>query len=331
MRFEGLSLHNVAETAPAGWAEGGARLYRAPESVRANVNVNARERLAHPTGSELRFVPDGEVAVTLSARERTMVHPFWGEFQSREPFEIGPEPTTHTLSVPERVAKLRADADTGAFSSQVCRLRFDAWVPVAVHRVEGPRREPHPEELPDTDLLAYGTSITEGMAASAPHLTYVGHAARALGADAHNLGCSGSAFCEPAMADYLSERAFDAATLSVSVNMANRGFTVEGFRERVGYLLETVAGGNPDAPVFAVTLFPYHADAVAGDDRERAAAFRRELREAVRDVDRPNLRSVEGTDLMDATGLTGDLLHPGDAGMVSAGLGLANAVEGFSG
>ncbi len=330
MSFEDISLHNVATTAPAEWAEGGARLSRAPDAVRANVNVNARERLAHPTGSELRFVPDGEVDVTLSARAPTTVHPFWGAFQSREPFEIGPEPTTHTLSVPERVGKLRSDADTGAFAPRVCRLRFDAWVPVALHGVAGSRRAPSPEELPDTDLLAYGTSITEGMDASAPHLTYVGHTARALGADAYNLGCSGSAFCEPAMADYLAEREFDAAVLSVSVNMANRGFTLEGFRERVASLVETVAGANPETPVLAVTLFPYHADAVAGDNPERAAAFRRALREAVREAECPNLGFVEGPELMDTPGLSDDLLHPGDAGMAAAGLGLADALREFS-
>jgi len=331
MSFDGVTLHNVVETAPAAWADGGARLHRAPEGVRENVNVNARDRLAHPTGCELRFVPDGDVDVTLSARAKTTVYPFWGAFQSSEPFEIGPEPTTHTLSVPERVGKLRPDADTGAFAPEVCRLRFDAWVPVAVHGVAGARREPASGELPETDLLCYGTSITEGMAASAPHLTYVAGAARALGADAYNLGCSGSAFCEPAMADYLAEREFDAATLSVSVNMANRGFTVEGFRERVDYLLKTVADANPETPVLAVTLFPYHADAVADDNPERAAAFRRELREAVREADRPNLHLVEGPELMDTPGLTGDLLHPGDAGMISAGSGLADALDAFSG
>ena len=42
--------------------------------------------------------------------------------------------TTCEFSVPERVRKLDA-AETGAFDPRVCRLRFDAWGPVAVHDV----------------------------------------------------------------------------------------------------------------------------------------------------------------------------------------------------
>ncbi|WP_435102947.1 SGNH/GDSL hydrolase family protein [Halarchaeum sp. P4] len=326
--FPDVSLHNVAETASPDWTDGGHRLCRVPAAVGANLNVDARERLRHPTGAELRFVPessDATATVTLSAPEETVVQPFWGPFQPSEPVEIGPEPTTHEFSLPPRVRDLDPDvAAGGAFDHRVCRLRFDGWVPAAVHDVSGAVRAPTNDELPRARYLAYGTSITEGAWASAPHLSYVARTARHLGVDALNLGCSGSAFCEPAMADYIAGREdWDVATLALSVNMANRGFTLEQFRERAAALVDTVTRAHPETPVVCVTLFPYHADVVAGDDPERAADFRAALRTIVADADHQNLHIVEGADLMDATCLTSDVLHPGDDGMIQIGRALA--------
>jgi len=264
--------------------------------------------------------------VTLSAAELTTVWQFWGPFQGQEVVEIGPEPRTIELSVPDRVGRLRDDVDAGPFDPRVCRLRFGMGAPVAIHDVRGDCRPPQDEELPDRRYLAHGTSITEGADASAPHLTYVSGAARAAGVDPINIGASGSAFCEAAMAEHVAERDdWDVATLSLSVNMSNRGFTLAQFEERVDRFVATVAGANPDKPVVCVTLFPYHADAVAGDDAERARAFRRALHEAA--DGHANVALVEGPDLLDATGLTTDLLHPGDAGMASIADGLADEIE----
>ncbi|MFB6151585.1 MAG: SGNH/GDSL hydrolase family protein [Haloarculaceae archaeon] len=325
----GVELHNVVETEPADWADGGHALRRVPRSVRENVNVDARERYRHPSGSELRFVPtdDGPVEVTLSGAAPTVVYPFWGPFQPDEPVEIGPEPTTLSLSVPEQVADLRDDVPTGPFDRRVCRVRFDGWEPAAVHDVSGARRPPESGEVPDRRLLAYGTSITEGAAASARHITYTARLGRSLGADVLNLGASGSAFCEPAIGEYVAERGdWDVATLAISVNMANRGFTDEQFARRADRIVNEVAAADPDRPVVAVTLFPYHDDLVAGEDPDRAATFREAVRTAVAESPHDNLHHVSGPDLMDATGLTTDVLHPGDAGHTDIADGLADAI-----
>lgn len=329
--FPTVALHNVAETADPEWTDGGHHLRRVPAIVGQRLNVAARERMTHPTNCELRFVPetdDATVAVTLSAAERTVVRPFWGPFQGQEVHELGSSPTAVELSVPDRVPELAASVETSAFDPRVCRLRFEPWGSVAVHDVAGACRPPTDEELPDRRYLAYGTSITEGATASAGHLTYVSRVARQVGVDPVNLGASGSAFCEPAMAEYIAGRDdWDVATLSLSVNMANRGFTAAQFDERVHSFVRTVAEADPDRPVVCVSLFPYHADVVRNGDRERAAAFRSSLRSAVESCDTENAHLVDGPDLMDATGLTTDLLHPGDAGMEVIGSGLAEAIR----
>lgn len=329
--YPSVSLHNVAETVPAEWADGGDRLCRVPAAVGAELNEMARDRVRHPTGSEVRFVPadDGaEIEITLSAAEETQFRTFWGPFQPWQPTEIGPEPETYTFAVPERVTELESE-DTGRFDPRVCRIRFERRTAIAVHDVAGDCRPPTADELPDTRYLAYGTSITEGAAASALHTDYVTHVARDCGYDAVNLGCSGSAYCEAAMAEHIASREdWDLATLALSVNMANTGgFEPAEFHDRAETFVNTIAAAHPRKPIACVTLFPYFDDVIESGDADHAAAYREALRSIVADAPHENLFIVEGPDLMDVSGLAADLLHPGDAGMEALGHGLARHLE----
>lgn len=329
--YPSVSLHNVAETVAADWTDDGDRLCRMPASVGAELNANARGRVRHPTGSELRFVPlheDEGVEITLSAAERTRIRVFWGPFQPWEPTEIGPTPETHTFTVPDRLGDLAATEETGRFDPHVCRILFERVPAVALHGVTGDCRPPAPEELPDTRCLAYGTSITEGAAASAPHLNYVTHLARSLGWDMLNFGCSGSAYCESAMSEYIAGREdWDVATLALSVNMANGGFSPEEFRERADTFVNTIADAHPRKPIVCVSLFPYFADLTGTGDAEHADAYRAALGSIVAESPHSNLSLVDGSELMDVSGLTADLLHPGDAGMEDIGERLAETIE----
>jgi lysophospholipase L1-like esterase len=100
--------------------------------------------------------------------------------------------------------------------------------------VAGDCRPPAASEVPDVRYLAYGTSITEGAKATATHLNYVSRVAQRRGYDALNLGCSGSAYCEGVLAEYIARRNdWDVATFALSVNMANAAFSTAQCRERV--------------------------------------------------------------------------------------------------
>jgi len=318
--LDAVALHNVAETREI-LGYGGVRLQRVPEEVRRELNEDAAERMLVPTASEIRFVPESASArITLEAPSGYVrVQPFWGLYQG-EPFTVGHDAETFELTVPEKVTDGQAGGGCG-FAPRVCRLicsegsgmRGD-WL--LYHGIEGDVRPPDPEELPDTRLLAYGTSITEGGAASGIHLTYASQTARRLDADLLNLGCSGSAHCEPEIADYIAERDdWDAAVLSVSVNMLD--FDIEVFRERVSYFVDTVAAENPDRPVVAVSIFE---NEYGGDRSER---FREVLADAVETVDHDNLTFLSGPSISDAGGLSEDAVHPGDAGHRTIAEGLA--------
>lgn len=322
MRYDDrVDLHNVTEITETD--EDTVSLARLPEAVRETLNEKARENYRRPSGVEIRFVPAGDASVTLSCPDgEATVTPFWGPFQTARHTTIGPEPTTVEVSFPDRLADLTDDAvDHTYFDPRVCRLVLRGR-PIRLHDVEGDTRPPAADETPDRRYLAYGTSITQGAVASDYPSSYVAETARRVGADHLNLGTGGSAFCEPEMADYIAARDdWDVATLAISVNMLSVGFTAAEFRERAHYMIETVAGENPDKPVAPITLFPCHADVCRRvDGREEWEATPEEYRDALRDVveetPHDNVYLLEGPELLtDVAGLDPDLLHPSDRGM----------------
>lgn len=328
-----IEFHNVGEARQVDGVDG-YRLQRVPESVRRALNEGGAERMCHPAGVELRFVPDGPVEVTLSVEpcrdaESSTVRVAWGPLQATETYEVGPEPTTIELALPDRLSSLRPEASADlAFDPHVCRLRLPGehrGGHVYFHGAEGDLRAPTADELPDRRYLAYGTSITEGEHVSAEHLTYVNQTARRLGADPLNLGSCGTAYCDAAMADYIAARDdWDVATLAISVNMVGR-FSVEAFRERARYMVETVAGENPDKPVVPITIYTNARDVCDGaDEEDHCAAFRTALRDVVAESPHDNVHLVEGTDVLPSIeGLTTDLVHPGDYAMVTMAENLA--------
>lgn len=339
MIYENVELHNVEEVVDL--EDGGVGLRRIPESVRWHVNEGCRYKMCQPASGEIRFVTDdGNAKVTLSVAPETEDDEiraviFYGDFQHGAPIHIGGrerrtleiEPNPQLARLPKRVR------ESLIFSPDVIRIMLRGS-PVAFYGAEGRGiRPPKPDELPSRRLLTYGTSITHGANASLPHLSYAAQLARRLRADLINLGSGGSAHCEPQLADYIAARGdWDIATLALSVNMM--GFANDEFYERVAYMVKTVASADTTRPVACVTLYSYYGD--WGLETEEihkkgtSADKRQALRDAVAAADQPNLHLIEGQDiLVDIGGLTPDLIHPADNGMIQMGENLARRVETF--
>jgi len=327
MQIDGMQFHNVGELRPP--TEGGGRpIQRVPESVRTDLNEGARSRMRHPAGVELRFVPEGPVELTLSmapggSADSGTVRVFWGPIQGYDEFEIGTEPRTFEVEMPEKLSRLKASAvEDLAFDPRVCRVCLPGEHRggyTLYHGASGERRPPTDDELPDRTYLAYGTSITEGEAPLGEHLTYVSRTARRLDADLVNLGSCGTAYCDEAIADHIADRDdWDVATLSVSVNMVGT-FSAEEFRERAANLVDTVASAHPDKPIACITIFRCSRDVVEDhDEAETVEQFREELREVVAESPHDNVYLLEGPQLLPTIdGLTTDLVHPGDGAMTT--------------
>jgi hypothetical protein len=196
------------------------------------------------------------------------------------------------------------------YPEQVCRVVLQGGV-ITLTGIEGDIRPPTPEELPPV-LVSYGTSISMGAAASKPELSFTALTAAALGYSLRNLGCSGSAFCEKEMADYLAKQSGGLFLFEISVNMVGKDYTTEEFRKRAAYLIDAVAKAHPKAPVVCISILRY------GADKAEKAVLPREFRTALEEICRAtphmNVHFVDGTQLLSFEGLAKDNIHPTDAG-----------------
>lgn len=329
MIYKNVEFHN-ADAIQEG-PNGGVLLQRVPDSVRLHLNEGAQQRLLDLASGEIRFVTRGGSAkITLSGHDGELkAVPFFGLFRHGEPLTIGREPQTIELTMTDvfRGALSALEGMNMPFSPRVCRLMLRGAQP-CFHGVEGDGvRPPTPQELPDLRYLSYGTSITHGSAATWPHLAYVAQVARRLGADLLNFGVGGSCHCERELADYFAARDdWHVATLALSVNMM--GFTPAEFRDRVSYMVNTVAGSNVNRPVACLTLYRYFGDREIHPDSHgepgKADVFREILRDVVARCPHPNVYLFEGREMLaDYGGLMSDLIHPSDDGMIQMGENIA--------
>ena len=98
------------------------------------------------------------------------------------------------------------------------------------------------------------------------------------------------------------------------------------------HLIDTVAGANTARPVACITLYPFFGDWGQMDllvnAQSTADAYRQALREAVEACPHPNVHLFEGEEVLtDWSGLTGDLIHPADNGMIEMGANLARLLR----
>jgi lysophospholipase L1-like esterase len=337
MHHDGIQFHNVGEGRSIEGRDGMV-LQRVPEAVRTELNEGAQSRMRHPAGVELRFVPDGAAAVTLStlpggSASTGTVRVFWGPIQGTTEVTVGESPTRIEVSPPAKLSDLDPSAcEELAFDPRVCRIQLPGehrGGPMVYHGRDGDVRPPRADELPDRRYLAYGTSITEGEAPLGEHLTYVSQTARRLDADLLNLGSCGTAYCDSAMADHIAERDdWDIATLSISVNMVG-AFPPDEFRERAEEMIDRIASAHPDNPVVPITIFRNARDVCRSEDPEAMCErFREELRDIVAETPHENVSLLEGPELLPTVeGLTTDLVHPGDNAMITIGETLAGELR----
>ena len=174
------------------------------------------------------------------------------------------------------------------------------------YRVEGAVALPAPHQLPPRTYLAYGSSITHGSLALNPMATYPQLIADRFGTDLLNFGFPGSAWLEPAVADYLvSRRDWHFASLAMGINMLG-AFSPAAFRTRVRRFIAPFAA-DP-RPVVAtdmvVTDYPENPRKVA------------QFRQIVKEETAGKLPYISGLALLgDESDLSSDLLHPTATGM----------------
>lgn len=334
MILQQVMLHNFEGAFPV-TGSSAVMLERIPRSVTSQLRETTQNEYRKAGCSEIRFVSEdsGPVDVTLSSPDGPCkAYLYFGDFPvgyvtlEQEPTIVRMEP-----KFPYLLTNPAIQLQPGAlrYPRHVWRILLHENR-ICLHGIDGKEvRPPSREELPRLSYLAYGTSITYGGHAFVPDVTYVMQAAMNLGTDLLNLGAAGSAHCEPALAEYISDRNdWDIASLCISVNMLNQGVSAAEFGEKAAYMAHTVAGRNPGKPVLCIGLFPSFNDfGLAWPERHPVSTpqeYRETLSRVVAESDLSNLYYVDGSDLLTRwNGLSHDLLHPNHQGMIEIGSRLA--------
>ena len=232
MIYENIELLNYEEVVEVP-GRPGVLLQRIPENIRVQLRQEAQNVYRQSACGEIRFVSDFKpVKVTLASyggNSKAML--FFGDFQVGE-YVIQEEPTDINIEVPNPrfLSSPEFDSSSYPFSVAVSRLILRGNE-IHLIAIEGEGiRAPEKHEVPKLKYLAYGTSITQGASATSADMTFASQVAWRLCTDVINLGASGVAYCEKALADYIAERKdWDFATLCISANMLNQEVSVEEF------------------------------------------------------------------------------------------------------
>jgi hypothetical protein len=173
-------------------------------------------------------------------------------------------------------------------------------------------------------VVFYGTSITQGGAASRPGMSYQAQLCRRLNLDFVNLGFSGNGLGEPAVAAAVAEIDASCFVLDFGANH----HTCADMAKVYAPFLDAVRAKHPHTPILAITL-NYNAvearDAALKRDREQKREHIRQVVQQRIQAGDSRLYLVEGTDLLgraQADGLV-DGSHPNDLGFFWMANGLS--------
>lgn len=162
------------------------------------------------------------------------------------------------------------------------------------------------------NILVYGSSIVHGASASRPGLAYPARLSRQTGYNFINLGVSGSAKMEAAVADMIATMPMDAFILDCVPNSSPEQVT-----ERTANLVHTIRARHPDAPIIAIQSIVRDGGNFDESIADRVTAqnenFLREIRQLQHTDKHLYLITAEGLLGDDHEG-TIDGTHPNDLG-----------------
>ena len=170
-------------------------------------------------------------------------------------------------------------------------------------------------------IVYYGSSITQGGCASRPGRAYSNIITRRLNVDHINLGFSGSARGEDAIAEYISD-----LDMSVFVyDYDHNAPTVEYLKSTHEKMFKTIRAKNPNLPIVMLSRPRYRLN---DEHKARIEVIKTTYQNAVDSGDK-NVYFIDGPTLMQYAKNEGtaDDVHPNDLGFVSMAQVIGDLLE----
>ncbi len=171
-------------------------------------------------------------------------------------------------------------------------------------------------------VVYYGSSITQGGCASRPGNCYQNILSRRLNCDHRNLGFSGAALAEEAMADYIAGLPMAAFVYDYDHNAPDAAYLRRTHRR----LFLTVRARHPQLPILLVSRPQPRPTA---DDDLRRSVILDTYQQALADGDK-HIYFVDGSTLLRPFGGDGgtvDNCHPNDLGFWGMAVGIGAVLE----
>lgn len=322
MIYKNVLLHNVAEIIDND--DGSFSWKRVPSDVHKAMESPHSDNVVHnSTGVEMRFVINGENAVikmsTYDAEPDSsgVFHIYRGSLQGGwEDHEL------HKIAV-NRVEefvipkskniehlKVMSEQCGCPWDPEVIRIIFDRGR-FKIFDIIGDIAPPERRQCPSKTLLAYGSSITHGSNSIDMSHSWVSLLAHNLNMDALNLGCAGSCYLEPKMADYIADEGqkgnWDAAVLELGINVL--GWNEDKIYERVNYMLDTITAKNKDKYIFVISPFYYCGEYF--NDGDNAKRWRISIEKCVKRLNNNKVIYINGFEILDGMKyISADEVHP---------------------
>ncbi len=168
-------------------------------------------------------------------------------------------------------------------------------------------------------IVFYGSSITQGGCASRPSTCYQPYISHRFNADFVNLGFSGSAKGEPAMAEYIASLNMSAFVLDYDYNAP----TIEHLKKTHLPFYKAVRNANPDLPIVIISR-------PTPSDRKRFEVVKATYDYAVANGDK-KVKLIDGDTLFggEFDYCTVDGCHPNDFGFYKMGKVIGDALAEY--
>ncbi len=296
---------------------------RMPEEAALRVSEKLHKLHTHTAGGRLRFVTDSPyVALKGSCAALRMPHfplTATGGFDLYARFEEGDRFQGTFIPMCETAHDFESVVDIENPQERLITIHFPLYASVgslSIGLQEGATLKRAPDYGTEKPVVFYGSSITQGAAASRPGMNYENILSRRLDCNHWNLGFSGSARGEREMAEYISGLDMSAFVMDYDHNSS-----LEQLRENHEPFFQIIRKAQPRLPIL---ILPRPRFFLKEEDKLRRETVYATYANAKAAGDE-NVYFISGEELMALAEGEGsvDYIHPTDLGYFS----MAQAIE----
>ena len=300
---------------------------RMPEKVAESVSAGVLNLHAHTTGGRVRFRTDSPY-VAVSVRLGSVNHYSHMSSVGSAGLDLYLENEDRCLNsfIPPRDEKTHFESLieyslTGMHEFTINMPLYASVISLHIGLAEGAQLLPPLPLKCDKKVVFYGSSITHGGCASRPGMTYEAIMSRRFGFDYVNLGFSGNAKAEDAIADYIAGLDMDIFVYDYDHNSLTVGYLAETHEK----MFRKIRAAHPNIPIVMMSRPKYY---VNKNTAQRIDVIRTTLDNARAAGDK-SVFLLTGPELMALCGEDGliDACHPNDFGFASMAKAVGDLFE----